>query len=229
MSGELFDVALSDLSVLGDPESLRAQAEAVVRAGGAEPRQADHYDGTDDTGSVKVTVDPGGRVSDVVIRPVWTDKLGVEQLADGIYGAYVAAVRNALAIAAATREDRPAPARPGAGWPTLPGPGEADFDTWLAGVSATVAVANARLQGLPAPEPLPDEDFRSPKGFLTLRMRAGSLAGIDGNPAALRWTDADALRRDALSVFRDAGLAEPRHETRGEDDETNEDLGVFDY
>jgi hypothetical protein len=232
MSGEsLDDLTLADVSALGDPDELRARAEAVLRADGPEPRPAKYYEGTDDSGAVMVVVDSVGRVADLVIRPTWTDQLGAERLAGGVYGAYVAAVQKAMTIERALREERPAPSDPeDGGWPTVPGPGEADFDTWLASVSATNAEANARLSRLAAPEPPPpDEEFRSPSGFLTLRVRAGSLAGVDGNPGGMRWSDADALRRDALAVFREAGLAEPQHGPRDEDDESNEDLGVFDY
>lgn len=97
-------------------------------------------------------------------RPTWTDKVGAERLAGGVYAAHVAAVQKALAIEAAARADHPAPARPDTEWPDLPMPDEVDFDTWLAAVSAPVAEVNARLDRLPAPEPLPDAEFRSPNG-----------------------------------------------------------------
>ena len=233
MSGEsLDDITLPDLSWMGDPETLREQAEAMLRAGRADLGPATEYEGADESGSVKVVVDPKGRVVDVIVLPVWTDELGADRLAGGVYGAYVAAVQKAMAIERATRTDRRASDEQDTGWPAVPEPGEADFDTWLAAVAATNAEARARLARLAQPEPpRPEEEFRSPGGLLTLRVRGGDLVSVEGNADGLRWTDVNALRHDALAVFRAAGLAEPRHGARDddEDDESNEDLGVLDF
>lgn len=199
------DRALAKLDELGDLDTLRARAEAFTAAEELEP--ADRYDGTDPTRSIWVGVDPRGLVLSIDITPTWRSRLEPDRFADALLGAYRAAVGKAFATELTARRTQRT------GTPASEPPADPDghsVEDWLAVTWAKLHTIDERLRNLPTGSAAPDREIRSPNGYLTLRLTAGTVAGITANTSALKWAKPDTLRKDATDAFRDANLTAER-------------------
>ncbi|MFE9750064.1 hypothetical protein ACFYOT_34570 [Saccharothrix saharensis] len=199
------DRSRAKLDALGDLDTLRAQAEAFLAA--AKPEPADRYDGTDPTRSIWVGVDPRGLVLGIDIAPTWRSRLEPDRFADALHGAYRAAVRTALAAESTAKRSRPT-ATPRSEPPA--DPAGHSVEEWLAATRAKLHRVDEQLRNLPAGTAVPDREIRSPNGYLTLRLTAGSVAAITANTSALKWAKPDTLRKDATDAFRAADLTAVR-------------------
>lgn len=90
---ELVDLSVLD-DVLGDEDTLREQVDAMLET--AEP--AGSYQAADHSESIWVTVDPSGRLVDVVIRRTWPEHLEPATFGPALLEAYTAAAEKALAV-----------------------------------------------------------------------------------------------------------------------------------
>jgi hypothetical protein len=197
------DLALSQLDSLGDTQTLRAQAEAF--AAGQELVPASRYDSADPSQSIWVEVDPRGRFLGVEISRTWTDRLQPAQFAEALFSAYTTAVQKAFATELAAGRIGQA-AKPVAE-PRADGPAAAD---WVAEAEARLRRIDEKLRRLPTGPAEPDREVRSPNGYLTLQLNAGSLSAITGNTEALERAHRELLREDVLDVFRRANLTAER-------------------
>lgn len=188
--------ALADLELLGDDETLRAQAEAALDAAGGEP--SDTYEADEPTRSIRVTVDRDGLLVDVWLAEWWSGKLEPGRFAETLFGVYTAAVNKAMVIELSTRDDEPRADVPFS-------PPEDSF-AWI---NATLAANEEKLRAARRAEPLPDDetDLRSEHGYVTLRVRGGIATGLTANADVIGYASAGLLRADVLEVFADAGLA----------------------
>jgi hypothetical protein len=185
-------------------------------------RPPDRQDGTDESDSVRVTVDARARVQNVEVSRRWPERLDPTQLPAAIFAAYTSAVQQAFTSAAASalaaEQDRAEPdlaqrqrfddeptatALPSAGDP-------ADDREWLAAIWSTLDDVHATLSrtaGSAARGARADDTtVSSPHGHLVVHLRGRGLTGITGNPRQIRTATAEQLRAEALAVFRAAGL-----------------------
>lgn len=197
---------LTDLSVLGDPATLRKKADAE-RAAEGPPQQAGQYDATAEGGALWPSIDPKCRLISADVSTSWRGKLAPERFADALFAAYQSAVRRALAAALAA--PRPRPAAP----VTPPRPdydlGSTDIGTWLDDFLADMRERRAAPANVYADLDTVRE-VRSPNGYLTLRLRGGVLVGVTGSVPGLRSANPNLLRQDLLAVFREANLTADR-------------------
>jgi hypothetical protein len=91
--------------------------------------------------------------------------------------------------------------------PRADGPAAAD---WVAEAEARLRRIDEKLRRLPTGPAEPDREVRSPNGYLTLQLNAGSLSAITGNTEALERAHRELLREDVLDVFRRANLTAER-------------------
>jgi hypothetical protein len=186
---------------LGDEETLRAQADELVREAS---RASGRCQAADPTRTVMVTVDRAAKLVDVRIGHNWTSRLTAEGFPDALFAAYTAAVRTALLVEASTQE-RPRVAAP---WfePIPAGLSEEEWEyrtrALLADTEDQLAAVRRGENALPAAA-----EVRGRYGYLTMHLRAGGPEGVTGDPRVLRSADAERLRQDALDVFAQAGLS----------------------
>jgi hypothetical protein len=190
---------LVDLDILGDPETLRAEADAVLES--EEP--SSEYKAADASGSIWVTVDPQGRLVDVEISRTWSERMAPDAFGDALFRVYLAAMQKAIVVETAAREEPPAPrSRP------APAVEELSNEEWLASIRAELDKVDDVLRAVRAGEVVAAEEseIRGRNGYLTLRLSGGAPDGITGS-AALAHARRERLREDALDIFTDAGLA----------------------
>jgi hypothetical protein len=199
------DRSLAKLDALGDLDTLRTRAEALLAV--EKPEPGDRYDGTDPTRSIWVAVDPRGLVLTIDITHTWRSRLEPDRFADALHGAYQAAVRTALTAELTTRRTRPT----GTAESESPAdPAGHSVDEWLAVTRDKLHRIDEQLRNLPTGDPVADREIRSPNGYLTLRLTAGSVTAITANTSALKWAKPDTLRKDATDAFRAADLTAER-------------------
>lgn len=204
-AGSDIDRSLAKLDALGDLDTLRARAEAFLAA--EQPEPGDRYDGTDPTRSIWVGVDRRGLVLGIDIAATWRSRLEPDRFADALHGAYRAAVRTALTAESTARRARPTAT---AGSEPPADPDGHSVEAWLAATRAELHRIDEQLRNLPAAAAVPDREVRSPNGYLTLRLTAGSVAAITANTGALKFAKPDTLRKDATDAFRAADLTAER-------------------
>jgi hypothetical protein len=141
------------------------------------------------------------------IAPTWRSRLEPDRFADALHGAYREAVRTALAAESTAQRSRPT-ATPGSEPPA--DPDGQSVQEWLAATRAKLHRVDEQLRNLPTGTAVPDREVRSPNGYLTLRVTAGSVAAITANTSALKWAKPDTLRKDATDAFRAADLTAER-------------------
>jgi hypothetical protein len=194
---ELLDLAVLD-DVLGDEDSLREQVDALLET--VEP--ADSYQAADPSESIWVTVDPDGRLVDVLIRRTWPEHLEPATFGDALLGAYTAAAEKAMAVRMSTWEDQ-APV----GQPQVAATDELSHEEWLARVRGRLDEVDAmqRAMARAETESPGEQEIRGVNGYLTMLTRAGGLVSITANPA-VAYAELERLREDVLDIFEDAGL-----------------------
>lgn len=197
MSGEIH--SLVDLDELGDTDELRAQAEAEFNVDGAEP--SDTYQVDEPTGSIWVTVDYRGLLTDVRINHMWADRIEPSAFAGTLFDLYTKAVFKAMVIELSNQDDEPPP-RPPAPEPEL------SYEEWVAQTRATLEDNEVKLLAARRAEPVVNEEteLRSERGYVTLHLRGANPVGLTANVSVLGYANTDVLRQDVLEVFTDAGL-----------------------
>lgn len=189
---------------LGDVETLRAQADGLVRLHHETPGPAGLYRATDPTGTITVTVDRAAKLVDVRISHNWTSRLTAAGLPGALFAVYTTALRTALLVEASER----VPSRATA--PVFePIPSGLSEEEWEYRTRALLNETEDQLYAArsAADARPPDDEVRGRYGYLTLHLRAGGPAELTGEPGALRSADAERLRQDVLDVFTRAGLA----------------------
>jgi hypothetical protein len=195
---------LPSLDWLGDIGELRAQAEEVLRRSEV-PARPEHLQGSDESGSIAVTVGARGRVVDVAVDRQWRERLEVGRFAEAVLEAYVAAVKASIEAAAlaALVDDRDADARAPATAPPAVDPVLEGHD-WLRAVWAALdanSAASRQLSAMDAPDRR-QRTLSSPRGFLVLHLRGQGLERITGDVRRIAVADAAQLRQDALVALQ---------------------------
>jgi hypothetical protein len=202
-------VQLVSLDWLGDPEQLRAQALAEVRAAGRTGQPA-QLRGSDSSSLVTVEVDAHRRVVDVGVSLRWRSGIQPVRLGPALYEAYGKAMTVALEALVARSVTGGALEEDDAG-PVPDALRFEDGEDWLSSVEDTIARASARLDAsrwieTGDPPQVPETEVRSPDWMFTMRRRGRTVIGIISDPLRIQETTADRIREDALGLFRAAEL-----------------------
>lgn len=205
------DFKLESLDFLGDEDELRARARQELLAAGENVDAPGRQDGTDETGSIRVSMDRDGAIEEVDVNRQWSERLGAGEFANALLSAYNAAAAkhmNAAALAAFAAQERGEdPDRRGsfAGGSTgLPDP--ADERVWLGAIWSKLSDNDDVLHRIERGERLVSNErtFTGPHGYLTARLEGGAITGIRGDAELIESADAGQLRVEALAVFRAA-------------------------
>jgi hypothetical protein len=191
---------LASLDWLGDPEQLRAQALAELRAEGRTGPPA-RLRGSDPSSLVTIEVDAHHRVVDVGVSLRWRTTIQPARLGTALYEAYGNAMTVALEALVARSVVGDEVEEDDGGLV----PSAVRFDDgedWLSSVQDAVARASARLDGSPVPE----TDVHSPDWMFTMRRRGSAVIGIASDVERLQEATTDQIREDALGLFRAAEL-----------------------
>ncbi|GAA2842274.1 hypothetical protein [Crossiella cryophila] len=202
----LDEVELATLNVPDDPRT-RARLAELTHPGGVELQPAETYEARDPSGFVIVTVDKSAKVTNVRIRPRWTEHIRPEAFPAALYNTYVTALQRALAVELAHRPKTPPPAP--APDPDLLDPAELSVEEFLSRTRARLDAINERYDEIRRRQQAPPaevHDVRSPLGYLTLRMRGGGPLALNGDPHALDNSSEEVLGEDARQLFVRAGL-----------------------
>jgi hypothetical protein len=188
---------------LGDQETLRAQADELVRAHHESRVPAGQYQAADPTRTIWVTVDRAARLVDVRINHVWTSTVAPDRFAGALFDAYTRAVQTALLVEASGQRS-PRPAAP----VFEPIPDELPLEEWEHRTRALLADTEDQLAAIHRDDVTPPaaDVLRGRYGYLTLHLRDGGPVAITADPAVVRSADAQRLRQDALDVFAQAAL-----------------------
>lgn len=205
---------LPDLSFMGDPEELKAKAEAELRAAPNPEQPPAEVHGVDRSGSIEVTVDLEGRVKDVEILDDWNEHLASDEFPRSLFQAYRVAIRNAmkatalamLAAGTATAERTEEPAD-GADLAAHAGIPDIRDEHWPSALDAALDEIDALSQRYDAMAIGARETERavtSPSSCVTVLLRGASVVGIRGNPSRIENIGHDLLRQEVLTAFRRA-------------------------
>ncbi|MFK3985257.1 hypothetical protein ACI2K4_33395 [Micromonospora sp. NPDC050397] len=142
-------LTLARLDSLGDSEQLREEARRQLTQAGGSVHLSTHYEGTDRSNSIWVSVDPGGQVVGVELSRLWRERLEPAGFASALFESYGDAVRKltnttALAALAAREESGGRPFDPAV-------PADAGSGTM------PVTAAAGRSGGRPQRQPVPEE------------------------------------------------------------------------
>ncbi|MFI6096239.1 hypothetical protein ACIA8G_11825 [Lentzea sp. NPDC051213] len=199
---------LATLDIPDNNPQAQARIAELTRPGGVELQPAEKYEAQDRSGFVIVTVDREQMVTNVRIRPHWNDNLSPEAFPGALYSTYLTAVQRSLAV-----EAKRGPVSP----PSAPRPATAPEDLtglspeeWLARMKSRLDTLDGEREAVvrraqQTPRPV-DQEFRSPLGYLTLRMRAGGPVAITADPHVLRNPSETVLSNEILQLFVQAGL-----------------------
>ena len=172
---------LAPVDRLGDPETLRKQADEAKADLGADLRPGAAQTGADPAGCVRVRMNPAGDVVDVTVDRQWSRRLGPDELGAAVLVAYQqATLKRAVAIAAASV---PAAAEPVEGRATGrydPGMPDIDDEHWLDWVWASLSESRRRLDDLDlrrAAAP-PEVFVEGPAGLVRLRVTGRTITAV---------------------------------------------------
>lgn len=168
-------------SLRSSPEEELLLAELRRRLpAGADTRPPSRQVAADATGSVRVTVDARGDVSEVEVSPDWRDRLQEEDLAEAVFQAYHTARHKAIeafAVAVLVAE------RAGLAPPDLP-----------------PAAPHQPNHEVPV-----DQDRIGPHGCLAARLHGTAVVSMVGDTVRISCAPTEHLREDALAVLSAAG------------------------
>jgi len=232
---------MTDLSALAD--ELRNMKLAEVRLPQVPPgsrmpplelpRPADEYTAADVSRSLRVTVDPEGKVLRFDVAGSWLSRLPAAEFGSALMETYQDALGIAAAVERQARRNQPEQEAPVSfeSWS-----GGEDLETFLAKTRAEQSVIGQKLREARENADRVSYDvteLRSPYGFVTLQVRTGALAGLTANTDAISRANPGQVQQDLWEVFGDAGLnssrasapvsAPPRRRPQVEED-SEEDL-----
>lgn len=210
---------MTDLSALA--EELRDMKLAEVRLPQVPPGPqapppelpagpADEYTAVDASRSLRVTVDPDGKLLRFDVASSWLSRLPAAEFGSALMGAY----QGALGIAAAVerRLHRNPPEQEAL----------VSFESWSGGEDLETFLAKTRAEqdaiGQKLREARENADrvsydvteLRSPYGFVTLQVRTGALVGLTANADAISRARPGQVQHDLWEVFGDAGFRSSR-------------------
>ncbi|MBP2471620.1 hypothetical protein JOF53_000492 [Crossiella equi] len=229
---------LATLDIPDDPQA-QTRLDELTHSSGVRLRPADTYEARDPSGFVIVTVNKSGLVTNIRIRPRWTDHIRPADLPAALYGTYVTAVQRSLAVELTNRTvHQPPPAPPG---DTGTDSAELSLDEWMSRAKLRLDAIDDEYDTIRRQAAAPVADFhdvRSPLGYLTLRMRGRGPVALHGDPQALDNPSEEVLSEDAAQLFVRAGLGvdggqrqQPAQQGRGggnaADDEYFAEFNVF--
>ncbi|WP_089948493.1 hypothetical protein [Lentzea xinjiangensis] len=210
-------VELRRLNVPDDPRT-RALLAELTHPGGAAPQPAGTYEARDPAELVTITVNKDQQVTNVRIRPRWYEQLRPEAFPATVYNTYATAVQRSVAVEFAHRPaDEQIQAASYEPQPDLP------LEEWMARTRARLDAVDAEYDAIRRQERAPRQpeevEIRSPLGYLSMRLRAGSPISLHGDPQALDNPSDTVLSDDVLRLFVRAGLGvdpgeRPRPATR---------------
>ncbi|MET8197983.1 hypothetical protein [Micromonospora taraxaci] len=195
-------LSLASLDFLGDEAALQRQVGQLLRESGHLSR-TDGFRGSDATGWVFVVIDTQRRVEAVTVGRGWRAEVGVTRFPAALFEAYSAAVGAALEQVALTElQHGQAPPTPPRRTAAQASP-ELDEDVWSQATWRTLQGLDAELDRVAQLRVSPVEQvMTSPNGCLTLRIRANSIVGINGDTGRIARADAGQLQFEARSVLR---------------------------
>lgn len=194
---------------------------------------ADEYKASDPSRSLRLIVDPDGKVLRFDVSSSWQSRLPAAEFGQALMTTYLDAVRIAATVERQARREHRDEPQPVSfrSWSGIP-----DLETWLAQVKAEQAAIGRQLR-----EARENADkvslevttLRSPHGLVTLQIRNRALVGLTANAAAISQSNVGQLQQDLWAVFGDAGLTSDRGMTpaspsrrrpRAEEADPEEDL-----
>lgn len=220
-----------DFLDFSDLEQLREQALAKLPASGEKPVPRERYEGTDGSGTISVTINPKGIVTEVDVRRDWSQSVSADGFADALaqaYGIAVAASLEDVALAelwedeqqraaerrreteerwAAQRGEAPPPPPPGE---QDPQPDEAPEDPrdWMAWIQDSLYKIGDELHRIERVERgAADEQGKTTwgsHGYLKVVHRGPEIVSITGDAGRIRMAEPYQLRSEALEVLRNA-------------------------
>jgi hypothetical protein len=214
MYGDEFKLA--SLDFMGSTAELEAKARAAVIAAGGDFTAPDRQEGTDSTGSVRVTVDRQGAVADVLVGREWRDKLRPAEFPAALFAAYQAAIVRAVeaeGLAALIKDRAKAPherereehRRSVEIHESLSYSPPDEDRAWLRATWDKLYELDEKLHSLSRVEAAePESRVPSPYGHLMLRHQGTTITGITGDGERIASADPHQLRTEALAIFRAA-------------------------
>lgn len=205
------DFKLESLDFLGDEDELRARARQELLAAGENVDTPGRQDGTDETGSIRVSMDRDGAVEDVDVNRQWSERLSAGEFANALLAAYNAAAAkhmNAAALAAFAAQERgeEPTRRTGYDNATTGLPDPADERVWFGAIWSKLSDNDDMLHRIERGERLANNErtVTGPHGYLTAQLDSRAITGIRGDAELIKSADAGQLRVEALAVFRAA-------------------------
>lgn len=196
-------------------DSLDATGEAQLRdelrqrlsAGGGETSLPSRHEAADRTGSVTVTVDARGRVTEVGLEQRWRSRLGREELAAALLAAYQMARERAFEayalVLSATEEtgaDLPQLTESNPGPPADPSRRSPDDpDEWLGWISERLAAMREEGDRLAVRPGV--REHTGPHGYLTARLQGSGVVSLAADENRIWHAETRAVREDALAVL----------------------------
>lgn len=210
---------MTDLSALA--EELRDMKLAEVRlpqVSSGQPTSppelpagpSDEYTAVDPSRSLRVAVDPEGKVLRFDVAGSWLSRLPAAEFGSALMGTYQDALGIAAAVEHRARRNPPEQETPVSfeSWS-----GAEDLETFLAKTRAEQAAIGQKLHE--ARENASRVSYevtqlRSPYGFVTLQVRTGALVGLTANADAISRARPGQVQQDLWEVFGGAGLRSSR-------------------
>lgn len=206
---------MTDLSALAEELRNLKPAEVrlpqVPRGPQAPPPElpagpADEYTAADASRSLRVTVDPDGKVLRFDVAGSWLSRIPVEEFGSVLMRTYQEALRIAATVERRARRNPQEQEAPVSfeSWS-----GAEDVETFLAKARAEQAAIGQKLREAKESADRVSYDvteLRSPHGFVTLRVRTGALVGLTANTDAVSCANPGQLQQDLWAVFGAAGL-----------------------
>lgn len=186
---------------------LRDELRQRLLAGGGGISLPPRHEAADRTGSVTVTVDARGRVTDVGLEQRWRSRLGREELAAAVLAAYRMARQRAfeaytLAVFATeeTGSDPPQLTEPSPGTPAGPfRRPPADPDEWLGWISERFAGMREEAVRLAVRPGV--HEHSGPHGYFTATVQGSGVVSLAAHENRIWHAETAAVREDALAVL----------------------------
>ncbi len=200
LAEELRDMKLAEVRLPQVPPGVPTRSPELP------PGPADEYTAADASRSLRVTVDPDGKVLRFDLAGSWLSRLPAAEFGPALMATYQDALGIAAAVEREARRDQPKQEVPVSfeSWS-----GAEDLETFLAKTRTEQAAIGQKLREARENADRVSHDvteLRSPYGFVTLRVRTGALVGLTANADAISRANPGQVQQDLWEVFGDAGL-----------------------